>query len=156
LGIISFHGSLEISTLAIDKFSGSRSIFIRFPPEWVLSAPQGRFPRGRIEDSIFSIISPKTKTYIKKYHHVMIGANLSEQACESLENLRRRELIEIKPIPFIAALYDGTLILNDGWLPTEVCLTTLAKKIYMKKLKQFMSHLLTPDVGFVGFMSGSL
>jgi len=137
LGYISFFGSIELSQLAKDKFSGSQSIFLFFPPEYVRSAPQGKFPRGKIEDSLLTSISPEAKRYIKKYHHIMVGTNFSKIACESLENLMRRELIEIKPIAFLSALYDGTYIKHDGWVPSEACLTELAKELYLKDLKKW-------------------
>jgi hypothetical protein len=137
LGIISFHGSIELSQLSVNKFAGSQSIFLFFSPEYIVSAPKGKFPRGRIEDNLFNAISPETKKYIKKYQHIMVGSNLSDIACESLENLMRRKLVELKPISFLSALYDGTLIQHDGWLPTEVRLTELAKDLYLKDLRKW-------------------
>jgi len=137
LGIISLHGSIELSKLSVDKFSGSQSIFLSFPPEYAVSAPKGKFPRGRIEDNLYNAISPKTKKYLKKYQHIIIGSNLSDIACESLENLMRKKLVGLRPISFLSALYDGTIIQHDGWLPTEVYLTELAKDLYLKDLKKW-------------------
>ncbi len=137
LGIISFFVSIELSQLAKDKFPGSQSIFLFFSPEYAISAPKGKFPRGKIEDNLFNAISPEAKEYIKKYHHIMVGTNLSDIACESLENLMRRGLIKLKPISIFSALYDGTLIQHDGWVPTEVCLTELAKELYAKDLRKW-------------------
>lgn len=101
------------------------------------SAPQGKFPRGKIEDSLFNVISPEAKRYIKKYHHIMVGSNFSKIACKSLETLMRRKLIELKPISLLSALYDGTLIQHEGWVPSEVFLTELAKDLHLNELKKW-------------------
>lgn len=137
LGIIAFYGSREISSLAIGEFSGDQNIYRRIPPDYTVSSPHGKFPRGKLDDSLFSVMSPEAKKYLKKYHHILIGAGLSEKACEGLESLRRRNLIVDRPLPFIFALQDGTLIKHDGWVPTEVCVTTLAREIHGEKLKEW-------------------
>ncbi|MBU0586613.1 hypothetical protein KJ780_03805 [Candidatus Micrarchaeota archaeon] len=137
LCIIDFHGSLEISALAIGEFSGDQNIFRRVPPNFVASSPHGKFPRGRLDDSIFNVITPEAKEYLKKYHHILIGAGLSEKACECLESLRRRKLIKDRPLPFIFALHDGKLIEHKGWVPTEVYVTSLAHEIHGEKLKEW-------------------
>lgn len=132
LGIISFQVSIELSALSIDRFSGDQSLFLRVSPEFISS-----IKREKIEDSLFNAVSPAAKKYIKKYHHIMIGSGLSENACVTIESLTRRGLIKIRPISFVSALYDGTLIKHDGWIPTEVYLTEIAKNIYMKELKEW-------------------
>lgn len=138
LSVISFHGSIELSSLAQKEFKGNNEIFIRVRPELIAS-----FPRGKVDDNILNIISPKAKEYIKKYHHVLIGANFSNRACEAFESLSRRELIKIRPIPFIAAAHDGTIIDYEGWVPTEVYLTENAKKYHKqgidKKVLNFIN-----------------
>jgi len=132
LGIISFNVSMELSALSIGRFFGDQALFLRLTPEFISSVP-----RGKVEDSLFGVVSPEAKKYIKKYHHILIGSGLSEDACESLEKLGCRGLIKINPISVITALYDGTFIKHDGWIPTEVCLTEIAKSIYTEKLKKW-------------------
>lgn len=129
LGRIDFNGSLELSALCSGEFEGNQCIFLRLSPEKISS-----LPRGTIEDSIFNVISPEAKKYIKRYHHILIGTNISEKACSALESLTRRELIKIRPISIAAALYDGTLIKDDGWIPTEVYATPATKQYHGKKL----------------------
>ena len=133
LGCIDFHGSLELSALCSGEFAGDQSIFLRVPPDLISS-----WPRGNIVDSIFNTIPPQAKKYIKKYHHILIGSNISERDCIAFEKLARRELIKIRPISIAAALYDGTLINDDGWIPTEVYTTSAAKEYYNKELTDWL------------------
>jgi hypothetical protein len=149
MSTIDFYGSIEISALCTDEFSGDRLIFRRVPPEFIAS-----WPRGTIDDNIFNIISPHAKEYIKKYHHILIGANLSERACETIELLSRRRLIKTRPMPFISAAYDGVIVDHDGWVPTEVYLTPDAKKYHneamidchLKQIKEKVSIVTTNTV----------
>jgi hypothetical protein len=125
LSIIKANGSIEISSLCSGEFSGNRSLFMRISPEFIKS-----LHRGKIEDNIINCMSPEAKKYIKKYHHILVGGNISERACEILEILNKRGLIKIRPISFLSALYDGTLIEHDGWIPTEIYLTPIAEKYH--------------------------
>jgi len=106
--VIIFSGGKEISSLAHGRFSGDKWIFKPVPPEKVDS-----FPHGTIQDSIFGIINQRTKKYIKKYHHMLIGVGLSEAACVAIDRLRRRDLIKARPISIASALYDGVLVDHD-------------------------------------------
>jgi hypothetical protein len=134
LGIIDFHGSIEITALCSEEFSGDQRLFMRIHPELIKS-----WPRGRIEDNIFNIISSSAKEYIKKYHHILIGVNISERACEAIELLNRRGLIKTRPISFISAVYDGTIVEHEGWVPTEVYKTPAVEKYHKQAL---LDHLL--------------
>ena len=125
LSIIDSYGPIDISALCSDEFSGTSLLFRRVPPDFVAS-----WPRGTIEDNFFNVISPHAKEFIKKYHHILIGANLSERACEALELLSRRQLIKTRPISFASAAYDGVYVNHDGWVPTEVYLTPAAKNYH--------------------------
>ena len=129
---IDFSGSKEISSLGTGPFAGNEHIFLRVSPD-VISA----IPRGKIEDSIFSIVTDQSKQYIKKYHHILIGAGLSISACNAIEKLTRRSLKKIRPLDFMSALYDGVLIQHEGWVPTEVYLTDTAYEIYGDKIKEW-------------------
>ena len=129
---IDFSGSKEISSLRGGLFAGDENIFLRVSPE-VISA----IPRGKIEDSIFNVITDETKEYIKKYHHILIGSGLSVSACNAIENLTRRNLIKIRPLDLMSALYDGTFIKHEGWVPTEAYLTGMARKIYGDRIKEW-------------------
>lgn len=129
---IDFSGSIEVSSLGNGEFAGDENIFLRVPPDVISS-----IPRGKIEDTIFTIITNETKQYIKKYHHILIASGLSISACNAIENLTRRSLIKIRPLDFMSALYDGTLIKHKGWVPTEVYLTKTARKIYGDKIKEW-------------------
>ena len=137
LSIIVFHGSIELSSLAQKEFKGDKELFMRVTPELIAS-----FPRGKPVDNIFSFISPEAKKYIKKYHHILIAANLSEKACDAFESLTRRELIKIRPIPFIAAAYDGTIISHVGWIPTETYPTENVEKYHKENVRKTMSSFL--------------
>jgi hypothetical protein len=138
LNIIKSFGSIEITALCDGYFSGNRNLYMRISPEYIAS-----FPRGTIEDCLGNIISPQTKKYIKKYHHALIATNLSEKACDTIELLNRRGLIKARPIPFISAIYDGTMIKHDGWIPTEVYLTSAVDKFHKKALLDY--HLKTVE-----------
>ena len=124
------------SSLLQGTYSGRNNIYIRLSPETISS-----IPRGKASDSIFSSIGRKTKEYIKKYHHILIGSNISESACIAIESLTRKGLIKARPISFLAALYDGALIQHDGWIPTEIYFTELAIKYHGQKMKDWHINL---------------
>jgi len=136
LNIIKFSGSIEITALCDGYFYGNRNLYMRISPKYIAS-----FPRGKIEDNIGNIVSPQAKKYIKKYHHALIGTNLSEKACDTIELLNRRRLIKARPISFISAAYDGVMIKHDGWIPTELYLTSTVDKFHKKALLDY--HLKT-------------
>jgi len=133
LGHIYFYGTIEINALfSNEKYLGNNRIYRRIPPDTVKA-----FPRGTIRDNLFNIISPEAKKYIKKYHHILIAANLSERACSAFESLICKKLIEVRPICLAAALYDGIYIKYDGWVPCEVRISQIAKETHKNKLKDW-------------------
>lgn len=114
LAIARGSGGKDISALATsDRLSGDQYLFMRLPPDFKQS-----IPRGRIVDSIMNVITPEAKEFMKKYHHVLIGAGLSTQACDALSTLRRRGLIKYYPMEIAAALFDGVFVKHPGWVPT--------------------------------------
>lgn len=123
LSAIHLSGGISISAFSSGELSGDQQIFMRVPPKVI-----GSLPRGKIEDNIFNIISPRAKKYLKKYNHILIGAGLSEKGCELIELLTRRGLIRARPIAFISSAYDGVIIDHDGWVPTELYATPPAWK----------------------------
>ena len=108
-------------------------MFVRLSPDAVQSVP-----RGRITDSILNVVSADAKQFIKKYHHVLIGTGLSAGACEALNMLRRRGLVEYSPMEIAAALYDGVLVEHPGWVPTEVDSTQLAWRLHRETILRHM------------------
>ena len=125
LRTITSHSSLSLAALAEGEFRGDESIFMRVPPELATSL------KGRhIKDHIFNIISPQARSYMRKYHHMLIASNFSKRACVALQSLKRRQLIKIRPIPFIFAAYDGVIIDYEGWVPSEAYPTDFVKKYH--------------------------
>lgn len=108
-------GGLSISALSSGKLAGDQQLFMRLPPGFV-----ARFPRGRIEESVFNVISPSAKDWLKKYHHILVGAGISERACDLIESLLRRGLVEYRPIPWISSAFDGVVVDHPGWVPIEL------------------------------------
>ncbi len=129
LAAIDFGGSKSIISLASGPYEGNNMMWYRISPELVSS-----WPRGRIEESIFNIITPKAKMFAKRFHHLLLAANLSDLACDILERLGRRGLIEYRPIEWIAAAYDGALLDHEAWIPTEVRTTRIAQEIYREQI----------------------
>jgi len=129
LTIVHGTGGIDISAIAArstyGSLSGEHEIFMRLPPDTVKAVP-----RGRIDDSILNVVSPEAKQFMKKYHHVLIGAGLSVEACTALSTLRGRGLVSYRPMEIAAALYDGVLIRHPGWVPTEVQSTKRAWELH--------------------------
>ncbi len=82
-------GGVDVSAMAANSTSGSLSgdhlMFMRLPTGVLQNVP-----RGKITDSIMNVVSPTAKQFLKKHHHVLMGAGLSADACEALSSLRRR------------------------------------------------------------------
>lgn len=140
LSTIIFHSTLELSSLSHNEFKGDNGIFMRVPPDFI-----SKLPRGKFEENFFTILTVKTRDYIRKYHHVLIAAGLSDRACETFESLSRKELIKTRPIEIMAAAYDGTIIDHDGWLPTEAYPTANVNKYHKeavdKKISSFFKRM---------------
>lgn len=94
--------------------------------ERVLSEKIASIPRSRIVDSVFNILTQPAKEWLRKYHHLMVGAGISEEGCRLLESLIRRQLIAYRPIEIIASMYDGVVENHPAWLPMEVYATSNA------------------------------
>lgn len=131
LRAVHWTGGVDVTGLGglAPTFRGTQEIWMRFAPEAVDS-----FPRGR-DESLFTIMRPETKSFIKKYHHALIGAGLSEVTCDAIQSLRRRQLISYKPLAFLAAVMDGGLVNHPAWLPTEIHTTEQARKQHAAKLR---------------------
>ncbi|MBW1728910.1 MAG: hypothetical protein JRJ62_15370 [Deltaproteobacteria bacterium] len=134
LSTIIFYGPLELSSLAHNEFKGDNGIFMRVPPDFI-----SKLPRGTFEENFFTILTVKTRDYIRKYHHVLIAAGLSDLACETFELLSRKELIKTRPIAVMAAAYHGTIIDHDGWLPTEAYPTENVAKYHKEAVNKKIS-----------------
>ncbi|MEJ2746204.1 MAG: hypothetical protein P8123_11055 [bacterium] len=131
LTTINFYGFIEITSLCTGVYSGNRQLFMRFSPDFVAS-----IPRGRVEDNICNIVSPKAKRYVKKYHHALVAANLSGRACKAIELLSRRGLIKMRPIALLSAVMDGTFIEHEGWIPTELYCTKDVDKYHLDVIRK--------------------
>jgi len=127
LGAVEFMGGVAVSALS-DPFPGDQQL-------WLLLSPDGisRLLR-RADDSLMSVMSPTTKEFLKKHHHVLLAAGISSEGVEALTSLRARSLIKYRPLPYLAALMDGGLT-HRAWLPTEVSLTEQAKTRYGDTLR---------------------
>lgn len=125
LGIVMGTGGIELSALAQQGFAGNLFIYRRVAPELVAG-----LKGARIQDSLLQVIGRETKQYIRKFHHVLLGGGLSNELCEALNGLEMKGYIAFRPLPFIAALYDGIILDHKGWVPTEVYATKEAKLMY--------------------------
>src|SRR5204862_5389535 len=67
LRAIHWMGGVDLTALGgiSPAFQGDQAIWMRFPPEVVNSLPRGS------DDSVFTVMTPKTKAFIKKYHHAL-------------------------------------------------------------------------------------
>jgi hypothetical protein len=115
LSAIHQSGGISLSALAEGSLRGDQQIWIRVPPEKIAA-----IPRGRIEDSVLNILTQPAKEWLRKYHHLLIGAGISEDGCRLLESLTRHQLIGHRPINFMAAVYDGVIVKHPAWFPVEV------------------------------------
>jgi hypothetical protein len=125
LEIIMMCGGMEVSALAQQGFQGSLLRFQRVPPDKV------RALRGkRLGDSIFQSVTKRTQAYIRRFHPILLGAGLSERLCRALDGLESKGWTALRPLAFIFALHDGTLVDHEGWVPTEVYATPEAHNLY--------------------------
>ncbi len=125
LSVVMSTGGIELSALAQMGFPGDLLMYRRVSPE-IVAAFRGK----RIEDSLFQALRPETRVFARKFHHVLLGAGLSDEFCKALNSLHSRGLTVLRPLWLIAALQDGAFVDHDGWLPTEVCATKEAYKHY--------------------------
>src|SRR6266850_4003591 len=118
LSAIHSSGGISVAALSQGNLAGEGELWTRVHPARIAT-----IPRGRIVDSVVSVLSQSTKEWLRKYHHLLIGAGISQKGCELLESLFRRNLIGYRPIEWLAAAYDGSIIDHPAWLPTEVYAT---------------------------------
>jgi hypothetical protein len=128
LDALLFTGGLAVSALAEGKLAGDHTIWLRFAPDKVAS-----FPRGK-DDSIMTVMPPEAKKFIKKYHHALIAAGLSADACDAINTLLARGLAKYRPLALIASLMDGGMVNHPAWIPTELYPTPAARKRYKARL----------------------
>jgi hypothetical protein len=121
LSAIHQSGGISLSALSEGELGGNQQIWIRLPPEKIAA-----IPRGKIDDSVMNILTQSAKEWVRKYHHLLIGAGISEDGCRLLESLVCRQLIRHRPISFIAAVYDGVIVEHPAWFPVELYATPLA------------------------------
>ncbi len=132
LGAIDFRGGLAIQAFANGSFGGDQELWKRIPPELI-----SEVPRGNLGDSIFSVMTMKTKKWMKKYHHVLIGSGLSAETCQAINSLTRRGLARARPIDYASTLYDGGDIpTHPAWVPTELHATPLAYQFHADEIRR--------------------
>ena len=125
LSIVMATRGIELSALAQQGFAGNLMMYRRVPPDIVAA-----LRRKRVTDSLFQALSPETRRFAREFHHVLLGAGLSNGLCDALDRLRSRGLIALRPLAILAAMYDGAFVDHDGWLPTEVYATKEAYAQY--------------------------
>ena len=118
-------GGLSVSALSKGYLAGHQTIWMRVPPDKIAA-----IPRGRILDNIFNILTQPAKEWLRRYHHLMLGAGISEEGCRLLESLMRRQLIDYRPIEIIASMIDGVVVKHPAWFPVEVYATPKAWKYH--------------------------
>jgi len=127
-------GGISLSALSDgDLGGGDQQIWIRLPPENIAA-----IPRGRIEDSVLNILTQSAKEWVRKYHHLLIGAGISKDGCRLLESLMRRKLIHHRPIDFMPAAYDGVIVDHPAWFPVEVYATPLAWEHHKNDIMKYL------------------
>ena len=133
LSAIHQSGGISLSALSQGKLSGGQEIWIRMPPDKIAAIPQ-----GKIEDSVFNILTQSAKEWVRKYHHLLVGAGISEEGCRLLESLTRRQLIHHRPINFMAAMYDGVIVQHPAWFPVEVHATPEAWQYHRDDILKYL------------------
>ncbi len=126
-------GGRSVSALSQGNLAGDREIWMRVPPDKIAA-----IPRGRIFDNIFNILTQPAKEWLRKYHHLMVGAGISEEGCRLLESLMRRQLIAYQPIEIIASMYDGVVVNHPAWFPLEVYATPDAWKYHKEDIVKYL------------------
>jgi hypothetical protein len=132
LNAVGSSGGISICALSQGSFAGDQEFWLRFPPEKI-----AQIPRGNIGDGLLNVMSQKTKEWLKKYHHVLIAADLSIAVCRAIEQLDRRGLIRYSPMDFLSAAYDGAIIDHPAWLPTEIRVTEKARELHSEIIRRW-------------------
>ncbi|MDQ5986396.1 MAG: hypothetical protein CSYNP_02120 [Syntrophus sp. SKADARSKE-3] len=126
-------GGISLSALSEGELGGDQQIWIRLPPESIAA-----IPKGRIDDSLLNILTQSTKEWVRKYHHLLIGAGISEDGCRVLESLVRHQLIHYKPINFLSSMYDGVIVKHPAWFPVEVSATPMAREYHKDDILKYL------------------
>jgi hypothetical protein len=66
----------------------------------------------RVTDSLFQALRPETRRFAREFHHVLLGAGLSDGLCEALDRLQSKGLTALRPLAILAAMYDGALLIT--------------------------------------------
>lgn len=133
LSIIHQSGGTSILSLSEGVFKGEKQIWMRISPEKISS-----IPRKQIVESVFNVLTEESKKWVRKYHHLLIGSNISENGCKCIESLYKRNLISFRPISIIASMYDGVVMNHPGWLPVEVYATHEAWKYHKPEIVKYL------------------
>jgi hypothetical protein len=133
LSAIHQSGGISLSALSQGELGGDQQIWIRVPPEKIAA-----IPRGRIDDSVLNILTQSAKKWVRKYHHLMIGAGISKEGCRLIESLVRRQLIAHRPINFMASVYDGVIVKHPAWFPVEVYATPQAWEHHKNDILKYL------------------
>jgi hypothetical protein len=136
LATLLFTGGVSVAALGEGSFAGDQTLWLHFAPATVAA-----IPRSRDDDSLMTVLPPKAKRFIRKYHHALIGAGLSASACEAIDSLQRRGLVKYRPLAFLASLMDGGLVDHPAFVPIEAYATAEAHERYGKQLSR---HLFRP------------
>lgn len=133
LSAIHQSGGISVSALSQGELGGDQQLWMRVSPEKIAA-----IPRGRIVDSLLNILTQPAKEWLRKYHHLLVGAGISEEGCRLLESLMRHRLIEHRPIEVIAAMYDGVIVMHPAWFPVEVHATPEAWKYHKDDILKYL------------------
>lgn len=125
LSAIHQSGGISVSALSEGELGGDEELSMRVPPDQIAT-----IPRGRITDSLLNILTQPAKEWLRKYHHLLVGAGISGDGFRLLESLMRRRPINFRPIEFLAAVYDGVIVKHPAWFPMEVHATPEAWKYH--------------------------
>ena len=126
-------GGISLSALSEGSLGGDQQIWVRVSPEKIAV-----IPRGKIGDSVLNILTQSAKKWVRKYHHLLIGAGISENGCRLLESLTRRQLIGHRPINFMAAAYDGVIVKHPAWFPVEIYTRPEAKRYHKEDIMKYL------------------
>ena len=133
LSAIHQSGGISVSALSQGQLGGDGELWMRVSPDKI-----GSIPRGRIVESVFNILTQPAKEWLRKYHHLMVGAGISENGCQLLQSLMHRQLITYRPIEIIASMYDGVWVDHPAWLPVEVYATPDALRYHKDDILKYL------------------
>ena len=133
LSAIHQSGGLSVSALSQSDLAGDKELWMRVSPEKIAS-----IPRSRIVESVFNILTQPAKEWLRKYHHLMVDAGVSEEGCRLLESLMRRQLIVHRPQEILASMYDGVFVNHPAWFPVEVYATSDAWSYHKDDILKYL------------------